>query len=108
LLVMIEVRAYVDDKGNCPFQGWFRRLDLAAKRKVETALARMEQGNLGDVRSVGKGLSEHRSHFGPGYSHYFGRDGETLIILLAGGTKKRQRRDIETAEALWQDYKRRG
>jgi len=105
---MIDVRAYVGDQGNCPFRAWFSRLDTFAKRKVQTALARMEQGNLGDVKSIGGGLSEHRIHVGPGYRLYFGRDGETLIILLAGGTKKRQRRDIETATALWRDYKRRG
>jgi putative addiction module killer protein len=74
---------------------------MLAKRKVQTALA------LGDVKPVGKGLSKHRIQFGPGYRLYFGRDGEALIILLAGGTKKRQSRDIETAKALWQDYKRR-
>jgi putative addiction module killer protein len=60
----------------------------------------MEQGNLGDVQPIGSGLSEHRIHFG--------REGKTLIILLAGGTKQRQPRDIETAKALWRDYKRKG
>ncbi|CAN5683483.1 hypothetical protein BH10PSE6_BH10PSE6_26030 [soil metagenome] len=64
-------------------------------------------GNLSEVRSVGGGVLERRLDFGPGYRLYFGRDGETLIILLAGGTKSRQQRDIETAHRCWEDYKRR-
>jgi putative addiction module killer protein len=67
----------------------------------------MEQGNLSNVKSVGEGVLEYRIDFGPGYRVYFGRDGETLVILLTGGTKKRQQRDIEMAIAYWQDYKRR-
>jgi putative addiction module killer protein len=66
----------------------------------------MEQGNLSNVKSVGEGVLEYRVEFGPGYRIYFGRDGETIIILLTGGTKKRQQRDIDAARASWQDYKR--
>jgi putative addiction module killer protein len=64
----------------------------------------MEQGN---VKGVGAGVLEYRIDFGPGYRVYFGRDGVNLVILLAGGTKRRQQRDIETAQARWTDYKRR-
>jgi len=64
-------------------------------------------GNMSEVKSVGSGVLERRLDFGPGYRLYFGRDGETLIILLAGGTKNRQQRDIETARRYWEDYKRR-
>ena len=64
-------------------------------------------GNMSDVKSVGSGVLERRLDFGPGYRLYFGRDGETLIILPAGGTKNRQQRDIETAHRYWEDYKRR-
>ncbi len=71
------------------------------------AIGRMAAGNLSNVRSVGHGVQEHRIHFGPGYRIYFGRDGDTLIILLGGGTKNRQHRDIENARALWQEYRRR-
>ena len=67
----------------------------------------MELGNLSNVRSVGSGVSEYRIDFGPGYRIYFGRDGDTLIILLAGGTKQRQQRDVEAAKALWQEYRQR-
>jgi putative addiction module killer protein len=68
----------------------------------------MEQGNLSNVnvKGVGEGVLECRIDFGPGYRIYFGRDGETIIVLLTGGTKKRQQRDIDAAHAYWQDYKR--
>ena len=71
------------------------------------ALARLEQGNLSNVKPVGEGVLEYRIDWGPGYRVYFGRDGDVLVILLTGGTKKRQQRDIDTAQNLWSDYKRR-
>ena len=61
--------------------------------------------NLSGVKSVGAGVFEHRIYFGPGYRIYFGKDGDALVILLGGGTKRRQRQDIETARSHWQDYK---
>jgi putative addiction module killer protein len=73
--------------------------------KVATAIARMEQGSLSNVKSVGEGVLEYKINFGPGYRIYFGRDGGQLIILLTGGTKKRQQRDIDHAIAFWRDYK---
>ena len=69
------------------------------------ANARLEQGNFSNVKPVGEGVLENKIDFGPGYRVYFGRDGDTLIILLCGGTKKRQQRDIERAIAYWRDYK---
>jgi len=72
---------------------------------VRTAIARIEAGNLGDVKPVGEGVSERRIDFGPGYRMYFGKDGERFVLLLVGGTKKRQQRDITQAQAYWQDYK---
>jgi putative addiction module killer protein len=104
---MIEVRAYIDVGGRCPFARWLDRLPAPAHAKVQTAIARMELGNLSNVRPVGSGVSEYRIDFGPGYRIYFGRDGHTLIILLAGGTKQRQQHDIEAAKALWREYRRR-
>jgi len=71
------------------------------------ALTRIELGNLADHKSVGAGVWELRLDFGPGYRIYFGKDGDRLVILLGGGTKKRQQKDIETAKDLWQEYKRR-
>jgi len=68
---------------------------------------RMEQGSFSDVKPVGRGVSEYRLDFGPGYRIYFGRDGDQLVILLGGGTKKRQSRDIDAAKNHWAAYKSR-
>ena len=104
---MIEVREYVDGDGRSPYAKWFDRLGAQAAAKVATALVRMEQGNLSNTKSVGAGVFECRIHFGPGYRVYFGKDGDSLIILVGGGTKKRQQQDIDTAHRLWQEYQRR-
>ncbi len=104
---MIEVREYLDAKGNSPYTKWFDRLNATAAVKVATAIHRMEQGNFSNVKSVGAGVYEYRVNFGPGYRVYFGKDEDWLVILLTGGTKKRQDTDITTAKAHWRDYKRR-
>jgi putative addiction module killer protein len=80
-------------------------LDPVARAKVARIITRMEQGSLGNVKSVGEGVLEYKIDFGPGYRMYFARDGETLLILLTGGTKKRQQHDINAAITYWQDYK---
>jgi len=104
---MIEVVQYETETGGCPFAEWFDGLDPRAAAKVRTAIIRMESGNPGDVKAVGEGVSERRIDFGPGYRIYFAQDGKKLVILLTGGTKKRQSGDIEQAKAYWRDYKRR-
>ena len=104
---MIELRYYLARDGESPFEQWFSGLDTAAAAKVSVSLARLEQGNFSRVETVGEGVLEYRIDWGPGYRVYFGRDGDTLVILLTGGTKKRQQRDIETAKENWNDYKRR-
>jgi putative addiction module killer protein len=101
----MEIREYVDRQGRSPFAAWFEDLNAPAAAKVAVAVARMELGNFSNSRSVGEGVFEFRIDFGPGYRIYFGKDGETIVILLAGGTKKRQHRDIETAKQHWRDYK---
>jgi putative addiction module killer protein len=78
-----------------------------AAAKVTTALERIADGNLSNVKSVGAGVLEYRIDFGPGYRIYFGRDGERLVILVGGGTKKRQGTDITAAKTHWADYNRR-
>src|SRR4051794_19352784 len=103
---MLELRYYIAANGHSPFADWFADLDSAARAKVAAVMARMEQGNLSNVKSVGEGVLEYKIDFGPGYRVYFGRDGEVLVVLLAGGTKKRQQRDIDAARLYWQDYKR--
>ena len=103
---MIEIREYVDLGGRSPFDRWFKGLDLMAVTRVEIALARMEAGNLSDVRGVGGGVLEYRMHTGPGYRIYFGMQGDVLIILLGGGTKARQQKDTRDARRLWREYNR--
>lgn len=104
---MFEVVQYEAEDGSCPFADWFDRLDAEAALKVRTAVARMELGNMGDAQVVGGGVLERRINWGPGYRVYFGRDGDQLVILLTGGTKRRQRADIETATQYWTDYRNR-
>jgi len=104
---MIEIREYIDPKGRSPYARWFNRLNAQAAAKVATALVRMEQGNLSNTKGVGGGVLEYRIDFGPGYRIYFGKEGNTLIVLLGGGTKQYQQQDIETARGFWREYKRR-
>ena len=104
---MLELRYYLTAGGESTFESWFSELDAAAAAKVSVALARLEQGDTSNAKGVGEGVLEYRIDWGPGYRVYFGRDGETLVILLMGGTKQRQQRDIERAKELWADYKRR-
>lgn len=75
--------------------------------RVATAIFRMEDGNLGDSKTVGEGVLERRIDYGPGYRIYFGRDGDRLVILLGGGTKKGQAKDIKNARSRWANYKMR-
>ncbi len=89
-----------------PFDGWMESLkDATAFSKIVIRLKRVAQGNFGDYGPVGQGVSELREHYGPGYRVYFGQDGDT-VILLTGGTKKTQARDIARAKGLWREYER--
>lgn len=105
---MLDLRYYLTEDGRSPFEEWFSSIESAARAKVTAALARLGLDNTSNVKPVGEGVFEYRIHFGPGYRVYFGRHGAALVILLTGGTKKRQQRDIDTAKALWAAYKRRG
>lgn len=102
----IRVVEYLDTLGRSPFRGWFKDLNAEAAARVTTALYRLGQGNFSNVQGAG-GVFEYRIDFGPGYRIYFGKDGETLVVLLGGSTKKRQQRAIEAAERHWTDYRRR-
>jgi putative addiction module killer protein len=102
-----ELLYYLGDDGKSPFEHWFSGLDAQAAAKVAVGLARIETGNLSNVKPVGEGVLEYRIDWGPGYRVYFGRDGNVLVILLTGGTKQRQQRDIDAAKRLWTHYKQR-
>jgi putative addiction module killer protein len=91
---VVDVREYLDRQGRSPYKLWFDRLNAQAAARVATALTRLSLGNMSNVKGVGSGVSELRIDFGPGYRVYFGKDGEQLVILLGGGTKQRQQRDI--------------
>ena len=104
---VIEVRHYIGASGRSPFADWLDDLEDGSAARVVTALYRPEQGNFSNVKGVGAGVLEYRINFGPGYRIYFGRDGETVVILLGGGTKKRQDRDISQAIACWAEYRKR-
>jgi putative addiction module killer protein len=104
---MIDVREYTDGRGRSPYATWFDSLNAEAAAKVATAVTRISLGNFSNVAGIGSGIFEYKLDFGPGYRIYFGKDGETLVILLGGGTKKRQQRDINAATANWRDYKQR-
>lgn len=103
----VTVREYLDELGRSPFAGWFDGLDAVAAAKVAAAVYRLTLGNFSSVKGVGAGVFERRIDFGPGYRVYFGKDGETLVILLGGSSKQRQSAAIAAARARWQDYTRR-
>jgi putative addiction module killer protein len=104
---MIDVLLYEREDGRSPFADWFADLDRQAAAKVTIAVERLRLGNFSNVKGVGAGVQEIRIDWGPGYRLYIGRDGERLAILLIGGTKRRQGNDIERAQGLWAEYKRR-
>jgi putative addiction module killer protein len=99
-----QIRIYETEEGQAPFSDWMDRQKMPLYGKVMARLERVELGNLGDHRGVGDGVFELRIDFGPGYRIYFGLDGSELVVLLIGGTKKTQQRDIETAKQYWRNY----
>ena len=93
--------------GSWPFREWLAALkDKRAVAKVLTRLATVRAGSLGDAKSLDSGLYELRIDFGPGYRVYFGLDGQTVVVLLCGGDKSSQSKDIKKARSLWQTYRR--
>jgi putative addiction module killer protein len=94
------------DDGSSPYADWFATLDPVAAAKVTVAKVRIAQGNLSNVEWF-RGIGEYKIDWGPGYRVYLARDGKTIIVLLGGGTKKRQQKDIDRAVKLLEYYKRR-
>jgi putative addiction module killer protein len=103
-----EIRNYLTADGRNPFDEWLDALrDRRAKAKIRARLDRVEDGNLGDYKSVGEGVFELRINYGSGYRIYFGQEGLTIIILLCGGDKSTQAQDIGKAQEYWNDYRNR-
>jgi len=104
---MFNLKEYEDSNGKSPFGEWFDSLAVAAANEITVSLTRLKEGKHSRVESVGGGVYEYKIHFGPGYRVYFGKDGEKIIILLCGGYKKRQQKDIKRATEYWKDFKER-
>ena len=103
----VRLLAYGDEHGRAPFETWFRKLEPIAAAKVAVAVTRLERGGSANVKSLGAGVHELKVDHGPGYRIYFSKDGRAVIILLGGGTKKRQAADIKAAKLRWAAYKAR-
>ena len=102
----LTVVEYVREDGSNPYRTWFDGLNPKAAAKVATATLRLEMGNTSRVKWIGV-IGEYRIDWGPGYRIYLARDGDALIVLFGGGTKRRQQGDIRRAEALFAEYKAR-
>jgi putative addiction module killer protein len=103
-----ELLEFVTETGRPPFREWLIALkDVQVRSRIRVRLNRIRLGNLGDCKSVGDGVFEIRMNFGPGYRVYFGHEGQSVIILLCGGDKKSQGKDILLAKRYWASFKSR-
>ena len=104
----VEIRQYQTKDGRTPVSEWLDGLrDATARARIVARLDRLAAGLLGDQKALGGGISELRIDQGPGYRVYFAQRGDTFILLLCGGDKRTQAKDIERAHAYWKDYKAR-
>lgn len=100
-----KIKTYVRGNGKSPFEDWVSSLrDKSAKATIFTRIDRMKFGNFGDCKSVGHGVFELRVHFGPGYRVYFGLVGSDVVLLLIGGDKTSQHKDIGLAQRYWKEF----
>jgi putative addiction module killer protein len=104
---LLEVNEYIDEAGKSPFGKWLRGLNVQAAAKIAAVLEKIAKGNLSNVEGVGAGVFEYKLDWGPGYRVYFGKDGEKVVILVGGGTKKKQSSDITAAQGCWAEYRKR-
>ncbi len=100
----MRVQEYLTADGRNPFRLWLGTLDVAVRARVQARVLRFELGNLGDNNSVGAGVWEARLTFGPGYRLYFGKDGETVVVLLLGGAKREPAPRHSAGPGFWRDY----
>jgi putative addiction module killer protein len=105
---VIVLLRYQREDGHEPFTDWLAGIrDKVAAARIRVRLRQVEAGNFGDCDAVGEGVIEMRVHVGAGYRVYCGRHGKTIVILLCGGDKSTQPRDIKRAKELWSEWKRR-
>ncbi len=102
----INVKEYIREDGTNPYKDWFDSLDTQAAVKVTVVVAKLELGNTSNIKWF-EGIGEYVLDWGPGYRIYLAKDGENLIILFGGGTKKKQQKDIDRAKQLHAEYKAR-
>ncbi len=106
-MAAIRILEYLDPEGRSPYGAWFEGLNAPPAAKVAAALYQLAAGNFSKVKGVGSGVFERKLDFGPGYRIYFGKDGDSVVILLGGSTKQRQHQAIKTAKERWAAYRRR-
>lgn len=106
----IDIQIYEDDNRKCPYLQWEARLNRISRALVTARLVRIRMGNFGDCKTIQgvRGIYEMRIHFNPGYRIYFGKYQEKIVLLLCGGDKDSQKRDILKAKQYWQDFLRKG
>jgi putative addiction module killer protein len=103
---VVEIRTFETRDGRVPFDEWFMGIrDMQTRARIETRIDRLALGNFGNCTSAREGVSELKMDFGPGYRVYFGREGNTLVILLGGGKKDTQDADMELARQYWREFK---
>ena len=100
-----QVIVYANENAKEPFTEWLYSLrDVMARKRILARVSRLEQGNYGDCEPVGEGVSELRLFFGSGYRVYFGEHGNEIVVLLCGGDKSSQTKDIQQAKVYWKGY----
>lgn len=105
---MYRTADYLTDDGRDPLKEWLANLsDRQARARVLVRIQRMAAGNFGDCKPLSDGVWELRIDYGPGYRVYYARAGEKLLLLLAGGDKRKQPTDIDTAISYWKNWNRR-
>lgn len=102
--MQVAVREYLTADRKSPFRQWIETLDISTRARIQARALRFESGNMGDHKSVGAGVWETRVAFGPGYRIYFDELRSTVILLLCGGDKGSQGKDIKQARRHWADY----
>ena len=100
-----KLKIYDTIEGRQPYSEWLKGLrDVTTVARIRARIDRIEEGNLGDYKPLGTGLFEFKLSFGAGYRVYFAIDGDKIILLLSGGDKGSQRKDIQKAREYWTDY----